>query len=202
MAAWNKFWGKWFPCFDMFTLEVSVTFLVGIFVAAWYCKLDPLRAMAIRNGFAKAVYLKSKKLRLEFPWIRPAAQPLCNLRPDPSTFVLPFPRLDFKSTPFLATHLSHPVSHSPPAPSGPIDLTSPVISLQYFALPAQTPTPLHLMPAFSHTATVTTPHPPALLVFFSVLRGNPFIEKPNKNIEKPEDCLQVLLRRSKKKRHY
>ena len=45
----------------MFTLGISVTFLVGVFVAAWYSKLSPLRAMVVRNGFAKTVYLKSKK---------------------------------------------------------------------------------------------------------------------------------------------
>ena len=63
MAAWNEFWRKWSPRFNMFTLGVSVTFLVVVFAAAWYSKLSPLRTMALMNGFAKTVYdyLKFKK---------------------------------------------------------------------------------------------------------------------------------------------
>ena len=47
----------------MFTLGVTVTFLVGVFAAAWYSRLSPLRTMALMNGFAKTFYdyLKFKK---------------------------------------------------------------------------------------------------------------------------------------------
>ena len=63
MAAWNEFWRKWCPQFDMFTLGVLVTFLVGVFAAAWYSRLSPLRTMSLMNGSAKTVYdyLKFKK---------------------------------------------------------------------------------------------------------------------------------------------
>ena len=63
MAAWNEFWRKWSPQLDMFTLGVLVTFLVGVFAAARYSRLSPLRTMALMNGFAKTFYdyLKFKK---------------------------------------------------------------------------------------------------------------------------------------------
>ena len=63
MAAWNEFWKKWSPRLNMFTLGVSVTFLVGVFAAARYSRLSPLRTMALMNGFAKTFYdyLKFKK---------------------------------------------------------------------------------------------------------------------------------------------
>ena len=55
MAAWNEFWRKWSPRYNMFALGVSVTFLVGVFAAARYSKLSPLRTMALMNGFAKTI---------------------------------------------------------------------------------------------------------------------------------------------------
>ena len=63
MAAWNEFWRKWSPRLSMFSLGVSVTFLVGVFIAARYSKLNMLRTLALINGFAKTVYdyLKFRK---------------------------------------------------------------------------------------------------------------------------------------------
>ena len=63
IASWNEFWRKWSPRFSMFSLGVSATYMVGVFLAARYSKLNILRTLALMNGFAKTVYdyLKFKK---------------------------------------------------------------------------------------------------------------------------------------------
>ena len=79
MAAWNEFWRKWSPRLDMFTLGVSVTFLVGVFAAARYSRLSPLKSMALMNGFAKTFYdyLKFKKERRVRGKIHESCHSLC-----------------------------------------------------------------------------------------------------------------------------
>ena len=63
LAAYNEAWRKWSPRLSMFSLGVSFTFLVGVFIAARYSKLNILRTLALMNGFAKTVYdfLKFRK---------------------------------------------------------------------------------------------------------------------------------------------
>ena len=73
MASWNEFWRKWSPHLSMFSLGVSVTFLVGVFIAARYSKLNMLRTLALMNGFAKTVYdylkcRKEQKAEAQNPW--------------------------------------------------------------------------------------------------------------------------------------
>ena len=50
MTARNEFWRKWSLSLSMFSLVVLITFLVGVFVAARYSKLNMLRT---RGGGAK-----------------------------------------------------------------------------------------------------------------------------------------------------
>ena len=64
---------KMVPSLEHVFFGVSVTFLVGVFVAARYSKLNTLHTLALMNGFAKTVYdylkcRKERKAEAQNPW--------------------------------------------------------------------------------------------------------------------------------------